>query len=596
MVFLEAILLIVTIGGLSCGAGYLVYNPPECCNSCNGFLSNDGEIDLLPFTHLAWRDDSALYKSSPVDYKKMFNVLFGLETEDTYQKMSEAQKANLFSKGESAGVGSPMNLKFRGTANKEYQIGGFAQPKLEDWEKYHQVNLKDPNNGSESDNSSLEFSIVTGSVSDIMAHPQYQNAVFQAASQFNGLEMNHPTYTPEHGIAIYTQDYSQGPRVAIAGTAGTLYRNYFLNKEYGKGVDGLNGCFGKTQFGETQLPKKAANEKYTVNPFGLGQLSIDETIVETEKDFMLLQQRNSHKGQLNMLSDVNLYLRDKLRDFAVSTDIVLDPNWKEKIAESQHVEKEGINIITMQNGYGGIWTNSFKVFTTLLTTGDEVETVKSLKDDVGVFESVMAMFKDDNHRKALKNLIRVPIMRDTQILGVYRQTEKFDKFNEDVDQVLQTQVFSSAWPLSTYAASPMVIKSPCRTREWKDDDGKFWCMDEEATKQMHQPIASLILEATYEHVFHAATAHRNYHAEHYPDEEKKNIVVLTLPGDGEFRNDRDWILDALKNAVKKFENEDLDVRLNLYNGDTSDWYYNKTLQNGSTGIKAKRWKAQESKQ
>ncbi len=55
-----------------------------------------------------------------------------------------------------------------------------------------------------------------------------QHALFQVASQFNLLEMVSPTMTPEHGVAIYQHDYTQGPACAIAAGAGTIYRNYFV--------------------------------------------------------------------------------------------------------------------------------------------------------------------------------------------------------------------------------------------------------------------------------------------------------------------------------------------------------------------------------
>lgn len=60
-------------------------------------------------------------------------------------------------------------------------------------------------------------------------------ALFQVASQFNLLEMMGPYVTPEHGIGIYENDFTQGPACAIACGAGTIYRNYFAP------VNGQNG-------------------------------------------------------------------------------------------------------------------------------------------------------------------------------------------------------------------------------------------------------------------------------------------------------------------------------------------------------------------
>ena len=55
------------------------------------------------------------------------------------------------------------------------------------------------------------------------------NSLFQAASQFNLLEMIGPHIMPENGIDRYEEDYTQGPACAIACGAGTIYRNYFVN-------------------------------------------------------------------------------------------------------------------------------------------------------------------------------------------------------------------------------------------------------------------------------------------------------------------------------------------------------------------------------
>mmetsp|Transcript_46574 Transcript_46574/g.76975 ORF Transcript_46574/g.76975 Transcript_46574/m.76975 type:complete len:351 (-) Transcript_46574:182-1234(-) len=66
-----------------------------------------------------------------------------------------------------------------------------------------------------------------GVVSLIM-NPDNAGAVFQAASQFNALEMVGPGVTPRQGIAIYATDPTQGPKCALACPAGTVFRNYLV--------------------------------------------------------------------------------------------------------------------------------------------------------------------------------------------------------------------------------------------------------------------------------------------------------------------------------------------------------------------------------
>lgn len=73
----------------------------------------------------------------------------------------------------------------------------------------------------------LKMSVVTGDVRRMHRSPENADAMFQVASQFNLLEMVSPDVTPEHGVARYQSDPTQGPACAIAAGAATIYRNYF---------------------------------------------------------------------------------------------------------------------------------------------------------------------------------------------------------------------------------------------------------------------------------------------------------------------------------------------------------------------------------
>ena len=85
---------------------------------------------------------------------------------------------------------------------------------------------------------------VVGNVREMHSEPQNANALFQAASQFNLLEMTSPHVTPEKGIGIYEHDLTQGPACAIAAGAGTIYRNYFVpvNGRIGQTADNQVDC------------------------------------------------------------------------------------------------------------------------------------------------------------------------------------------------------------------------------------------------------------------------------------------------------------------------------------------------------------------
>jgi hypothetical protein len=68
---------------------------------------------------------------------------------------------------------------------------------------------------------------VVANVVDLHTNESNAGCLFQVASQFNLLEMVSPNVTPEQGVGIYENDFTQGPACAIAAGAGTIYRNYF---------------------------------------------------------------------------------------------------------------------------------------------------------------------------------------------------------------------------------------------------------------------------------------------------------------------------------------------------------------------------------
>ena len=88
-----------------------------------------------------------------------------------------------------------------------------------------------------SDPTTLTLRQVVGEAGSLHVDPDNAGALFQAASQFNLLEMVSPDVTPEAGITGYEHDRTQGPACAIACGAGTIWRNYFVD---------VNGRVGQT--------------------------------------------------------------------------------------------------------------------------------------------------------------------------------------------------------------------------------------------------------------------------------------------------------------------------------------------------------------
>jgi len=82
---------------------------------------------------------------------------------------------------------------------------------------------------------SMTFKNITGSVKILIRDRANHGAVFQAASQFNCLEMVGPGVSPERGVKGYVNDPTQGPACALGCPGALVYRNYCHNGGQGRG-------------------------------------------------------------------------------------------------------------------------------------------------------------------------------------------------------------------------------------------------------------------------------------------------------------------------------------------------------------------------
>jgi len=71
-------------------------------------------------------------------------------------------------------------------------------------------------------NLTLKFFNIVSNVSTLHLKTQNANSVFQAASQFNCLEMIGPGVYPENGVTIYSKDQTQGPACALTCPAALI--------------------------------------------------------------------------------------------------------------------------------------------------------------------------------------------------------------------------------------------------------------------------------------------------------------------------------------------------------------------------------------
>lgn len=184
-----------------------------------------------------------------------FKKLFGFD--ETFPK---DVRANIIIKGDK--IISKLN-------GKSFQYGTLIIPTLKDLKNktsyvtsYGKITVKE----------------IIGNIQTLHCDPKNKHALFQAASQFNLLEMVSPEITPEHGVDIYERDFTQGPACAIACGAGTIYRNYFapINKQIGQSSSQQIDCLeiiGKELGNENSDLWEMVNGYALINKEGLKSIN-----------------------------------------------------------------------------------------------------------------------------------------------------------------------------------------------------------------------------------------------------------------------------------------------------------------------------------
>lgn len=134
-----------------------------------------------------------------------------------------------------ADVRSQLELREDGLFSKAngrtFQVGKLETPTL--------AELRERGPALPQAGNSLTICEVVADVQQLHADAAHAGALFQAASQFNLLEMVSPAVTPDDGLNRYSDDKTQGPACAIAAGAGTIFRNYLvpLGKQTGQSAE-----------------------------------------------------------------------------------------------------------------------------------------------------------------------------------------------------------------------------------------------------------------------------------------------------------------------------------------------------------------------
>jgi hypothetical protein len=161
----------------------------------------------------------------------------------------------------------------------KFDVGDFGILSFSELKKLQKI--LDP----KSDSDGLTYEFINGDISQLINDvSDSENAVFQAASQFNLLEMTGPSITPKHGISIYKTDNTQGPRVALSSPAGTFFRNY-LQPEITKGVqiNTLKGVLDSLCFEKIEDKLNMNNGQYV---YENGYIYLDLTDTDYESNYL----------------------------------------------------------------------------------------------------------------------------------------------------------------------------------------------------------------------------------------------------------------------------------------------------------------------
>jgi hypothetical protein len=182
--------------------------------------------------------------------------------------------------------GNRLTSKANGRA---YVYGQLKTPSL--------AELRTLNTGRLNAPQSIHIQEKVGNVQDFHIDPTNEGAFFQAASQFNLLEMVNPSITPEAGIGIYEHDHTQGPACAIAAGAGTIYRNYLvkINGQPGQSAGRQIDCLADVgQLLDNQNERLWKMQNGYALPSERGLAEVDQKIAameEAQKDLLRQQLR-----------------------------------------------------------------------------------------------------------------------------------------------------------------------------------------------------------------------------------------------------------------------------------------------------------------
>lgn len=261
---------------------------------------------------------------------------------------------------------------------KSFECGIMETPSL--------AELREMNPEFDDISGEIKVSELIGDIQIIHCKPENELALFQAASQFNLLEMTGPHKTPELGVNIYDYDYTQGPACAVACGAGTIYRNYFvpLGDQIGQSVNKQINCLSDID--------KALDGGWTMTN-GYALLSLEELrLVTTKIKKLTNDERERLKDKLRIglqwftevtMSDKGLlvsqaycsalpvaYARYEAKEWEALARIILEATYDATLyAALQNYKVTGCDKVFLTLVGGGAFGNDFTwIFQSLLSS------------------------------------------------------------------------------------------------------------------------------------------------------------------------------------------------------------------------------------
>jgi len=264
-------------------------------------------------------------------------------------------------------------------------------------------------------NSKIQVREIITNVQELHCQIENSNALFQAASQFNLLEMVSPSVTPEQGIDRYEFDYTQGPACAISCGAGTIYRNYFaeVNGQIGQTANNQIDCLDLIgeELGNDELNLwKMQNGYAMVNQNGL--LAINKKIAnlsETERENLKEKLKTGIQWNTEVTKSVTKHKVSQIYCSAlpVAYSHIESFYWEpfaRIILEATYESALYAGVLNMENN------NSNKVFLTLVGGGafgnEENWILESLQKAIIKFKNVPLDIRIVSHGRSNPNLMK----------------------------------------------------------------------------------------------------------------------------------------------------------------------------------------------